>query len=165
MPPLQDLIVAGQPGPLGLSSVVAVIMGGLFLLYRGMIDYRIPLLTCVAAYVALMVLPIPALIDNGAQWRWGAFRTPATGWSAGITFVNYEIMASPLIFTAFFLATTASIRPMTARGRAVFAIALGLVAAALQLYVSVSYGPYLALLIVSLFTPELDKLFKIKPLF
>jgi Na+-translocating ferredoxin:NAD+ oxidoreductase RnfD subunit len=165
MPPLEDLIVAGQPGALGLSSVVAVIIGGLFLLYRGMIDYRIPLFTCAAAYVALLVLPIPALIDNGAQWRWGAFRTTASGWSAGITFVNYEIMASPLIFTAFFLATTASIRPMTGRGRVVFAIALGIASAVLQLYFSVSYGPYVALLVISLLTPELDKWFKVKPLF
>jgi Na+-translocating ferredoxin:NAD+ oxidoreductase RnfD subunit len=164
MPPLEDFIVAGQPAAIGQSSVIAIIIGGLFLLYRGMIDYRIPLLTCASAYLALLVLPIPAVINNGAQWRWAAFRTTATGWSAGITFVNYEMMASPLIFTAFFLATTASIRPMTRRGRTVFALTLGVASAAVQLYVSVSYGPYLALLIISLLTPELDKWFRVKPL-
>ncbi|HEY8666944.1 MAG TPA: RnfABCDGE type electron transport complex subunit D, partial [Tepidisphaeraceae bacterium] len=34
MPPLEDCIIGGQPGPIGTSSVIAVIIGGLFLLYR-----------------------------------------------------------------------------------------------------------------------------------
>jgi Na+-translocating ferredoxin:NAD+ oxidoreductase RnfD subunit len=164
MPPLEDFIVAGQPGPIGISSVVAVIIGGLFLLYRGIIDFRIPLLTCLSAYVALLFLPVPAVIDNGPQWRWAAFGTPANGWSIGLTFVNYEMMASPLIFVAFFLATSATVRPMTRRGRTVFAVLLGLACAASQLYLSVSFGPYLALLLVSWMTAPLDRVFKVRPL-
>jgi Na+-translocating ferredoxin:NAD+ oxidoreductase RnfD subunit len=159
MPPLEDFIIAGEPGALGTSSVIAVIIGGLFLLYRGMLDYRIPLLTCASAYGALLLFPIPAVIENGPKWSWAAFRTTANGWSVGLTFANYEMMASPLIFTAFFLATSGAIRPMTRRGRTIYAIALGATAAAFQLYVSVSFGPYLALLIVSLLTPELDRWF------
>jgi Na+-translocating ferredoxin:NAD+ oxidoreductase RnfD subunit len=164
MPPLEDFIVAGQPGPIGVSSVVAIIIGGLFLLYRGVIDYRIPLLTCAAAYVALLILPIPALIDNGPQWRWAAFRTTANGWSVGLTFADYEVMASPLIFVAFFLATSATVRPMTRRARTIYAVLLGIAIAASQLYLSVSFGPYLALLVVSLLTPQLDRWFRAKPL-
>jgi Na+-translocating ferredoxin:NAD+ oxidoreductase RnfD subunit len=164
MPPLEDFIIAGQPGPVGISSVIAVIIGGLFLLYRGIIDFRVPLLTCLTAYVALLFLPIPAVIDNGPQWRWAAFGTPANGWSIGLTFVNYEMMASPLIFVAFFLATSATVRPMTRRGRTVFAILLGLACAASQLYLSVSFGPYLALLLVSWITAPLDRVFRVKPL-
>jgi Na+-translocating ferredoxin:NAD+ oxidoreductase RnfD subunit len=44
MPPLEDLIVGGHPGQMGTSCLIAVIIGGLFMLYRGVIDYRIPLL-------------------------------------------------------------------------------------------------------------------------
>lgn len=164
MPPLEDFAFAGQPGPIGISSVIAILVGGLFLLYRGMIDYRIPLLTCIAAYIALLILPIPAVIENGPQWRWAIFRGSADGWSVSITFVNYEMMASPLIFMAFFLATSASISPMTRRGTWIFAIALGVVCAVFQLYVSVSYGPYLALLLISLLSPELDRIFRVRPL-
>jgi Na+-translocating ferredoxin:NAD+ oxidoreductase RnfD subunit len=163
MPPLEDFIIAGQPAAIGISSVIAVIIGGLFLLYRGMIDFRIPLLTCLAAYAALLLLPIPALIDHGPQWRWAAFRTTANGWSVGITFVNYEMMASPLIFMAFFLATSASIKPMSRRAIVIYSLLLGAVCAVFQLYVSVSYGPYLALLVVSLLTPELDRWFRVRP--
>ncbi|HXE55034.1 MAG TPA: RnfABCDGE type electron transport complex subunit D [Tepidisphaeraceae bacterium] len=164
LPPLEDFIVAGQPGAIGVSSVVAVIIGGLFLLYRGIIDYRIPLLSCIFAYLALLILPIPAVITEGPQWRWAAFRSSAIGWSVDVTFVNYEIMASPLIFTAFFLATAPTLRPMTRRGRTIYAIVFGILSAVLQLYVSVPVGPYVALLIASLLSPELDRWFKARPL-
>jgi electron transport complex protein RnfD len=165
MPPLEDFIVAGQPGAIGTSSVVAVIVGGLFLMYRGMIDFRIPLLIILTAYVAMLILPIPTIIAGLPQWHWLAFRQPDIGWSVGITFVNYELMASPLMFTAFFLASAPVVRPTTGRGRAVFAVMLGLAAAAAQLYVSVADGPYLALLIVTLLTPAIDRVFGVRPLF
>ena len=44
LPPLEDLILGAHPGPIGTTSAIAVIVGGLLLLYRGVIDYRIPLL-------------------------------------------------------------------------------------------------------------------------
>jgi hypothetical protein len=48
---------------------------------------------------------------------------------------------------------------MTRRARTLYALLIGILAAVFQLYVSVSIGPYLALLAVSLATPTLDKLF------
>lgn len=160
MPPLEDLIVAGEPGPIGAGSAVAAIIGGLFLLYRGLIDFRIPLLICVAAYVAFLVLPVPVAIEDKPVWRWLAIRSPRTEWMVVVTLVNYEIMASPLIFMAFFLATTSALRPMARRARAIYAVITGLLAATFQLYVSVTFGPYLALLLASLLTPVLDRWFR-----
>jgi Na+-translocating ferredoxin:NAD+ oxidoreductase RnfD subunit len=165
MPSLEDLLIAGQPGPIGASSAVALIVGGLFLLYRGLIDYRVPLLIVIAAFLALLVLPIPVVItENEPVWRWMAFRDIDVGWQVAVTFVNYEILAGPLLFMAFFLATAPVVRPMTRRGRTFFAIATGILAAFFQLYASVSYGPYLALLVASLLSPVLDKLFTPRPL-
>jgi Na+-translocating ferredoxin:NAD+ oxidoreductase RnfD subunit len=164
MPPLEDFIVAGEPGALGTSSAIGVIIGGLFLLYRGVIDYRIPLLTCVAAYTAMLILPVPTNISDAPQWHWAAMRMPDMGWSVAITFANYEVMASPLLFTAFFLATAPTLRPMTRRGRTIYALFLGFTCSTFQLYVSVSLGPYLALLIASVLTPELDRWFGVRPL-
>jgi Na+-translocating ferredoxin:NAD+ oxidoreductase RnfD subunit len=42
LPPLEDFILGGEPGPIGAGCALGVIVGGLFLLYRGLIDYRIP---------------------------------------------------------------------------------------------------------------------------
>ena len=53
-----------------------------------------------------------------------------------------------------------AVRPLSRRGRAVYAILVGALAAVFQLYLAVSIGPYLALLCVSLFTPLIDDLFR-----
>lgn len=164
VPPLEDLILGAHPGPIGTSSAIAVIVGGLFLLYRGLIDYRVPLLIMASAFIALMVLPVPAVITDQPDWRWVVGHVRGIGWSMGITFANYEILASPLLFTAFFLATSPSARPMTRRGRAIYSITIGLLAAVFQLYVSVAFGAYLALMSASLMTPTLDKWLRPRPL-
>jgi hypothetical protein len=163
MPPLEDMIVGGAPAPLGLGSAVAVIMGGLFLLRRGLLDFRVPLLICAAAAATLMFLPIPVAVTDTVHWRTLGLHA-GVGWPVAITFVSYELMAGPLLFVAFFLASTPGVRPLTRRGRAVYAVLIGAGAAALQLYLDVSYGAYLALLIAGLFTPLLDRAFKPRPL-
>ncbi len=157
MPPLEDFIIAGHPGPVGISSAIAIILGGLFLIYRGIIDLRIPLLAVPAGYLALLLLPIPVVITETAPtWRWLAATEHGIGWGLALTFANYQLMAGPFLFVAFFLATSPAIRPMTRRARAIYAVLLGIAVAASQLYVSVTWGPYAALLIVSILTPALD---------
>jgi Na+-translocating ferredoxin:NAD+ oxidoreductase RnfD subunit len=106
----------------------------------------------------MLILPIPIYItEAGAHWRWFAFRPHYLGWPTALTFVNYEIFASPLLFTLFFLATAPGLRPITRRGRAIFAIFLGILSAVFQLYASVAIGPYIALLVTVLLTPTLDR--------
>jgi Na+-translocating ferredoxin:NAD+ oxidoreductase RnfD subunit len=163
MPPLEDLIIGGQPGPIGTSSAIAIIIGGLFLIYRGLIDYRVPLLIVVTAYLCLLILPVPVRItETDRTWQWLLARPPphGVGWRIALTFVHYELMAGPLLFTAFFLATAPSVRPMSRRGRALYAILVGIFAAVFQLYMAVSIGPYLALLGVSLLTPLLEDMYR-----
>jgi Na+-translocating ferredoxin:NAD+ oxidoreductase RnfD subunit len=164
LPPLEDLVIGGQPGPLGASSAIAVIIGGLMLMYRGLIDYRIPLIIVLVEFAALLVLPIPASVSSHTIWHRLAFRRPDVGWAAGVTFANYEILASPALFMAFFLATAGPVRPMARRARTIYAILIGAMTAALQLYVNVAFGPYLALLMASLLTPAMDRLFSPRPL-
>jgi Na+-translocating ferredoxin:NAD+ oxidoreductase RnfD subunit len=159
VPPLEDLLIAGEPGPIGAGCTLASLIGGLFLLYRGLIDFRVPLLIFVSAFMALLILPIPIYITSTAPtWEWLAVRY--VGWPVAVTFVNYEIMAGPLMFTAFYLATSPAVRPMARRARALYAVLVGVLCAVFQLYVTVAQGPYVALLIVSLLVPSLDKWFR-----
>ncbi len=165
LPALEDLAIGGHPGPIGTGSAIAVVIGGLFLLYRGLIDYRIPLLITFTAFASFLVLPIPVVMDSGTLWR--SLFLPRLGIDGGtaVTFVNYEMMASPLLFSAFFLATAPAVRPMARCARTIYALLTGMLTAASQLYLSVSYGPYVALLLVSLLTPWLDRWFASRPWF
>lgn len=165
MPPLEDLVVGGHPAPIGQGSLIAVIVGGLFLLYRGVIDHRVPLCVLLAMYVALLVLPIPAVIsEQGMQYRWLIARGPDVRWETAVTFVNYQIAAGPAAFVAFFVATSPSLRPLARRARVVYAILIGLLAAVGQLYLSVAIGPYVAVAIVALCSPTLDRWFATRTL-
>jgi Na+-translocating ferredoxin:NAD+ oxidoreductase RnfD subunit len=113
----------------------------------------------------MLLLPVPVRITETREtWQWLVVRPPpdGVGWRVGLTFVHYELMAGPLLFTAFFLATAPAVRPLSRRGRAVYAVMVGAVAAVFQLYMAVSIGPYLALLGVSLLTPLIDDMFKPK---
>jgi len=157
LPPLEDLIIGGNPSPIGSASAAAVILGGLFLIYRGLIDYRIPLIIVVVAFGSFLVLPVPVMItETSSRFMWLAGRHPDIGWATAITFANYELLAGPLLLTAFFIATGPGIRPLTRRGRTVYAMLVGVFCAFFQLYMNVGYGPYVGLLLASLVTPLLD---------
>lgn len=163
MPEMEDLVIGGEPSPIGTASAIAVIVGGLFLLYHGLIDVRIPLLIVLGAYLSYLLLPVPVVITD-TQVSWTALMLEWLGiWPSqvsvplGITFVNYEILSSPLLLMAFFLASAPSLRPMSRRGRVLYAILIGALSAIFQLFTSVAVGPYLALLIVSLLTPMFDR--------
>ena len=161
MPPLQDFIIGGHPGPIGTSCAIAVIIGGLFMLYRAVIDYRIPLLIIASAYAAMLVLPVPITIHETVRhWEWVVIRQPSVGMALAVTFANYELMASPLLFMAFFLATSPAVRPDDPAGaHDLSQLFVGVSAAALQIYFSVSIGPYIALLIGGLLASALDRFF------
>lgn len=165
MPPLEDLVIGGHPAPIGSASLIAVIVGGLFLLYRGVIDFRIPLLIVLAMYAALLILPVPTVItDKAVFYRWLIPREPDVGWASAVTFVSYQMTAGPAVFMAFFLATSPSIRPLVRRARVVYAVLIGVATAAAQLYLSVSLGPYIALASIALIAPILDRWFRPKTL-
>jgi Na+-translocating ferredoxin:NAD+ oxidoreductase RnfD subunit len=132
----------------------------LFMVYQGLIDYRIPVLTVAAAMAAFLILPIPVVITgSGPHWHWLAFRAPYLGGSVAVTLADYELFASPLLLVAFFLAPSVRSRPMTRRGRCVYAVIVGAGSAAAQMYGSAAVGPYVALLLAGLLSRSLDRLF------
>ena len=139
---------------------MAVILGGLLLIQRGLVDYRIPLLACLAAAAAFLILPLPVVIkDTGTDWQWLAFRPHYLGLPVALTLANYVLLASPLLFVLFFLAPTGQSQPMSRRGKGAYGILIGLLTAPVQLYGSVAIGPYVALLLAGLSTALLDRVF------
>ncbi|HVT90393.1 MAG TPA: RnfABCDGE type electron transport complex subunit D [Tepidisphaeraceae bacterium] len=159
LPPLEDLLLGGQPAPIGLGSAIAVIVGGLFLLYHGMIDSRVPLVMVVSAMLTMLILPLPFVVGDDFVWHWFAVRSPGDRLLV-LTLVNYEMLAGPLLFTAFFLAPSSLVRPIAQRARTLYALLAGILTGVFQLYLSVSVGAYLALLIVAAAAPLLDRFFK-----
>lgn len=164
LPSLEDLVVGGHPGPIGVSSVVMVLVGGLFLMYRGLIDYKIPLYCISFAFLGVLLMPVPVSFSQDTV-QYAVLLTALRQSPLEIgAFAGYQMTATPLVFTAFFLASSGTIAPINPRAKAVFAALLGLLAAAAQLYVSAALGPYLALMVLGLCTPWLERWWVPRPL-
>ncbi len=161
LPPLEDLMFIGHPGPLGAASAAAVVAGGLFLVYRRLIDHRLPVYGCIGFFATLMLIRLPVLLtENGPIYSWAAFNSPHVGGPLATTFASYELVGGPLLFVLFFIAGSPVSRPMARRARLLYAMMIGIMAGIFQIYVSVSLGPLLAMALVNLITPNLDWLFR-----
>ncbi len=157
LPPPEDLILLGHPRPIGLASVAAVVAAGMILLFRGVIDARIPTVVLASAYATFALLPVPSSIaPGGPTWTWPLIGG-AVPWDVAVTFANYELLSGPIVFASLLIAPLPSLRPVAGRWRLVFALLLGPAMAAAQRYGEPNVGPLAALLLVSLLTPLMDR--------
>jgi Na+-translocating ferredoxin:NAD+ oxidoreductase RnfD subunit len=157
MPPLEDMVVGGHPAAVGLSSAIAVIVGGMFLVYRRVISAKVPVLLVLTAYLCFFILPVPVVMtQEGPLWRPLVAPRAHEDIATVITFANYELMATPLLFVAFFLAPMSGLCPQGRPARTRYAFLLGAGIAAAQIYVSAPFGAYLALAVVNLLSPTLE---------
>ncbi|MEM8874363.1 MAG: RnfABCDGE type electron transport complex subunit D [Planctomycetota bacterium] len=149
LPPFADVVLGATPTALGGSALLT--LAALLLLAKtNRFDALLPMLALCVAYVMLMALPHAG---NG----WGLFASFGDGWLAGLTFVHYQLLSGPFLVTVALLAAMPGIRPMSLQGRIVFATILGTLSAVLQVYLSTSLGPLIALCGVALLTPVLDR--------
>ena len=157
MPPLEDMVIGGHPAAVGSSSAIAILVGGLFLVYRRVVPSGVPVVLILTAYLCFFILPVPVVMTpQGPLWRPLVAPRAHEDVATVITFANYELMATPLLFVAFFLAPLSGICPRHRPARIRYAFLLGILIAAAQIYVSASFGPYLALAVVNLLSPTLE---------
>jgi len=125
-----QLFTGSRGGSLGETSVIALLIGAVFLLVKEVIDWRIPVsfLLTVAALSALF----------GAD-------------------PIFQIMAGGLILGAFFMATDPVTKPMGRAGRWIFGAGCGAVTVVIRLLGGYPEGVCYAILIMNGFTPLIDR--------
>ena len=160
LPPLEDLVIGAHPGRVGQTSAIALLVGGLFMVYRGVVAFRLPVIMLTACVSAMLVLPMPVLVGHNEIIRKWLFVTdPSVGWAMGVTLINYIITASPILLTTLLLATIPGIRPTGGRAAKLFALAFGICAAVATINISFHYGALIALALVQFFTPSIERYF------
>lgn len=136
LPPLVDAFVGMIPGSLGETSSIALIIGGLYLMYRKVISYRIPV-TFIGT-TAIMILLF-------------------SGHGFDMTFLGYQLFSGGLMLGAFFMATDYSSSPTTAVGQIIMGVGCGILTALIRLYGGYPEGVSFAIIIMNLFVPLIDK--------
>lgn len=135
-----DMLLGFTGGSLGEMSVIALLIGGLFLILRKVITWHIPV---------IMLLTIALM--TGIFWM-----------------INPEQYANPLIHLlsggavigAFFMATDLVTSPMTKKGMVIFALGIGLITVVIRLFGAYPEGVSFAILIMNAFVPLINKFFK-----
>ncbi len=131
LPSYLELFLGNHAGSLGEVSVAALLLGGLYLIIRGIIKIWIPL--SFAAGTVIIVL-----ISGGDP--------------------VYHILSGGLILGAFFMATDYVTSPLTNIGKIIFGLGCGLITGMIRIYGNLPEGVAFSILVMNIVTPHIDRL-------
>nr|ACR23743.1 RnfD [Acetobacterium woodii DSM 1030] len=135
MPSTLDLFTGlnGVYGCIGEISALALLIGGLYLIYKGIISWRIPT-------IYLLTIAIFALL---------------VGQDPIVHMVSGGVMLG-----AFFMATDYASSPVTAKGQIIYAIGCGLITMIIRLYGGYPEGCSYSILLMNVATPLIERFTK-----
>ena len=126
---LQEMLVGQRPGSMGEVAIAALILGGLYLLFRKVITLRIPL--TYLGTVALLTFFFPQAGNAGLDW------------------MLYQLLGGGLVMGALFMATDYSTSPVTRGGQWMYGIGCGLLTVFIRYFGSYPEGVSFAILVMN----------------
>ncbi len=143
---LWQLFIGDVPGMIGETSKLALLLGGLYLMVRRVIDWRIPVTFIGTVAIAYWIKTGTLYsVESGAQN------------------VLYQLLSGGLLIGAFFMATDYVTSPMTRLGRLIMGIGCGLFLFIIREFSSYPEGCSFAILFMNVLTPLIDRLTGAKP--
>lgn len=133
-----SMAIGTIPGTIGETSAIALIVGGIFLLIRGIINYRIPVFYIGSFAVFIMIYAL------------------ATGRGFDMTFLLAHLFGGGLMLGAFFMATDYVTSPITPMGRVLFGVILGLLTFLFRIFGGSAEGVSYAIIIGNLLVPLIE---------
>ncbi|MBU4440042.1 MAG: RnfABCDGE type electron transport complex subunit D [Acetobacterium sp.] len=137
MPSTLDLFTGlnGVYGCIGEISALALLLGGLYLIFRGIISWRIPTIYLLTIGIfALMVGQDPIV----------------------------HIVSGGVMLGAFFMATDYASSPVTSKGQIIYAVGCGLITMIIRLYGGYPEGCSYSILLMNVATPLIERFTKEK---
>lgn len=132
---LTDVILGTNIGGcIGETCAVALIIGGIYLLVKHVISWRIPVLYILTVFVL----------------------TAAIG-RKGLRVPVYEIFTGGLMLGAFFMATDYASSPVTPKGQIIFAIGCGVITTLIRIFGGYPEGVSYSILIMNLAVPLIER--------
>ncbi len=134
---ITDLFVGSIPGCLGETSALALLLGGVWLYYKGHIDWRIPGGFIGTVFVLGVVF--------GGGFYGNIFLT-------GL----FNVLAGGVMIGAIYMATDMVSTPVTPTGKLIFGIGCGLITMLIRIWGTLPEGVTFAILIMNAVTPIID---------
>ena len=143
-----DLFFGNIPGSLGETSALLLLIGGLLLIARKYIDWRVPVSFIVTTVVLCMILPFKGA-DSGQ-----------IGWYQKYSFfeqIAFWTFSGGLMLGAFFMATDMVTSPITKKGALIFGVGCGILTAVIRKLGGYPEGVCYSILIMNTAVPLIDR--------
>ena len=133
LPSVMDMFMGNIPGSLGETSALLLLIGAAYLLYKGVIDLKIPVIYIGTTVAMLFVLGVePGLLI-------------------------YHVLGGGLILGAFFMATDYASVPVSSNGKIIFAVGAGLLTAIIRIKGGYPEGVSYSILLMNVATPVIER--------
>lgn len=142
LPTNADLFLGNMSGSLGEISVLALLIGGIFMLVRKIITWHIPVSVLLSAAVFSGIF----WLINPAQHADPVF----------------QLMTGGLVLGAFFMATDMVTSPMNPRAQLIFGAGVGILTILIRVWGAYPEGVSFAILIMNALVPLLNRFVKPK---
>lgn len=138
-PELLDMIVGRTAGTIGETSMIALLIGAIFLLVMKVIDLRVP-----GTYILSFVVFILLFSGRGLD----------------INYILSQLAGGGLMLGAFFMATDYVTRPVTKNGQYVFGVFLGIMTGIFRIFGPSAEGVSYAIILGNLLVPLIERFTK-----
>ena len=140
---LMNMLSGMMPGSLGEIASLALIIGGLYMLWRKVITWHIPV--AVLGSMALFAAVVAFMKGGGSLF----YELPA-----------FHLMAGGALLGAIFMATDYVTSPMTHKGMLIYGVGIGLITMIIRLWGAYPEGMSFAILFMNAVTPLINKYVK-----
>ena len=133
---IRDMFLGNIPGSMGEISALMVLIGGVYLIARKVINWHTPV-----SYIATVAVL--------------TFLFPKYG--SGVEWMLYSIFGGGLMLGAFFMATDYAPSPVTKKGQVIFGIGCGLFTVFIRYFGSYNEGVCYSIMVMNLCVALIDK--------
>ena len=132
-----NMLIGNIQGTIGETSVIAIMVGAMFLILMGVIDLRIP-----GAYIVTFVVFITIFGGHGFDAQ----------------YITAHLCGGGLMLGAWFMATDYVTSPITSSGKIVYGVCMGLLTGLFRLFGGSAEGVSYAIIISNLMVPLIEKM-------
>jgi electron transport complex protein RnfD len=155
LPGLWDMFLGNRGGDIGETSVLLLLAGAAYLMYRGWVRWQVPL--AYLATVAVGALLLPLAFADGAQGQ-AALKPIITGApDLAARYLGYQLLGGGLVLGAFFMATDMVTTPLVGRGLLIFGAGCGVLTVLIRLYGGYPEAVCYSILLMNTCVPLIDR--------
>ena len=137
-----NMLLGFTRGTIGETSVIAIMIGAMFLILMGVIDLRIP-----GSYIVSFIVFIVLFGGHGLDAQ----------------YITAHLCGGGLMLGAWFMATDYVTSPITSSGKIIYGICMGLLTGLFRLFGGSAEGVSYAIIISNLLVPLIEKVTLPKP--